>query len=107
MVAVPVEAAVQVHCDPRPQESSLRQEQAPLTTRYGSPEKLPQVEIVYVWPWTTLKLYEATQLAPLFPLLPLPLKGPALLHVAGGVGVQPVFRIGNQPAWLALYLSRR
>jgi hypothetical protein len=43
-------------------------------------------------------LYEATQLAPLFPLLPLPLKGPALLHVAGGVGVHPLFRIGNHPA---------
>ena len=62
---MPVEVAVQVHCAPRPHVSSLRHEHAPLTTTYGSPEKLPRVEMVYVRPETTLKVKVWRQVVPL------------------------------------------
>jgi hypothetical protein len=72
IVAVPDEVAVQVHCAPRPQVSSLRQEHAPLTTTKGSPVNCPSVVMVYVRPATTVKFQFWRQRAPLIPLLPLP-----------------------------------
>jgi len=67
-----VVVAVQLHEDPSPQESSFEHVHAPVTLTSGSPENALHVEMVYVRPAMTLKLYDRMQIEPLFPFEPLP-----------------------------------